>query len=338
MRIELLLPGLLWPLDALGNAARDLPLPGLAALLGRGRIDWTRPCHLDDVLARRAGLDAAAAPWAALRLAGEGCDPGAATWLCADPVTLQLARDFFILAGVDQDPPSQDEAEAMVASLNAELGEVGRFFAAAPTRWYLRVEGEVALVTHPPRRVIGRRIDAFLPAGPQAAYWQRVGNEIQVLLHTHPVSEGREAAGLPRINSVWLWGAGRATPSALDAPIWSDDALLRGLGGAVARPLPADLEPVLRQAAAQASVVLDALEGPCLAGDVALWRARLVELDRLWLAPLVDALYAGRIAEIALVAPGDRATLALSLGARDRWRFWRRPKPLAALAPPAATA
>ena len=40
--------------------------------------------------------------------------------------------------------------------------------------------------------------------------WRALQNEIQMLFHTHPVNELREAAGKPTINGVWFWGGGVA--------------------------------------------------------------------------------------------------------------------------------
>ena len=34
-------------------------------------------------------------------------------------------------------------------------------------------------------------------------------NEVQVLLHQHPLNAARQTRGLPPVNSVWFWGAGR---------------------------------------------------------------------------------------------------------------------------------
>lgn len=336
MLVELYIPGLLWPLDALKNAARDLPLPGLATLLGRGRVRWSGPATLEDLLAARAGVAAAEAPWAAWRLVGDGCDPAGHAWLCADPVHLRFARDFIVLDDLAAAPPTRDEADALVAALGAEFGATGEFIAVTPQRWYLRLDRPPALTTHPLRRVAGRRIDSFLPGGPDAAAWRRLANEAQILLHTHAVSERREAAGLPPVNSLWFWGAGRLPAAAGLPATWSDDPLARGLAGAAGRPLPARAADLLAAAPADAAVVLDRLETPCLAGDLAAWRARLAESDLHWLAPLVAALYAGRVDGLRLRAPGDAASLELALDATDRWRFWRRPRAFADLALPPA--
>ncbi len=331
MQVELVVPGLLWPFDDLGQASRDLPLPALATLIGRGRLGWSPPASTEALLADRAGLDVARAPWAALRLAGEGLDAGDSAWLCADPVHLRFMRNFFILGELTSCPPSADEAQTLVAALNRELDVDGEFIAAAPTRWYLRLNRRPDLLTHPLRAVSGRRIDSFLPSGGDAQTFQRLGNESQILLHTHQISERREECGLPRINSLWLWGAGKAPSPPPACALWSDDVLARGLAAAAGGALPPDAASLLARTGQSATVIVDALEAPCMAGDVASWRQRLLELEQRWLAPLVQACYGGRLSALRLSAPGDEALLEMTLEPAHRWQFWRRARALSEL-------
>ena len=53
--------------------------------------------------------------------------------------------------------------------------------------------------------------------------WHSILNEIQMVLHEHPVNEAREGRGEPPVNSVWLWGAG-PMPGDVDAPFQSVSA------------------------------------------------------------------------------------------------------------------
>ena len=68
-------------------------------------------------------------------------------------------------------------------------------------------------------------------------------NEAQMVLHAHPVNEAREARGEPAVNSVWLWGAGRAPRSKRTRwqSVSADDPVALGLArvaGARHRALP----------------------------------------------------------------------------------------------------
>jgi hypothetical protein len=78
----------------------------------------------------------------------------------------------------------------------------------APLRWYASHADLAAMPTASLDRVVGRSIERWLPAGPNARFVRRLQNEVQMLLYTHPVNIGREAAGLPTVNSFWLSGCG----------------------------------------------------------------------------------------------------------------------------------
>ncbi|HMX17394.1 MAG TPA: hypothetical protein PKD29_11115, partial [Rhodocyclaceae bacterium] len=56
MRLTLLLPGLLWPAQALRDLSFDLPLPALAALLGRGRVAVDGPASPAAWMANSFGM------------------------------------------------------------------------------------------------------------------------------------------------------------------------------------------------------------------------------------------------------------------------------------------
>ena len=78
----------------------------------------------------------------------------------------------------------------------------------AALRWYVAHESLQGLATASLDRVIGRNIDAWLPRQPEAKRLRRLQNEVQMLLHRHPVNEAREAAGALPVNSFWLSGCG----------------------------------------------------------------------------------------------------------------------------------
>jgi hypothetical protein len=85
-----------------------------------------------------------------------------------------------------------------------------------PGLWLARGTPLQDLVCASLDRVVGRRIDAWMPQGAGATLAHRLQNEMQMLLYTHPVNDARSEQGLLPINSFWLHGAG-ALPA--DLPI-----------------------------------------------------------------------------------------------------------------------
>ncbi len=331
--IHLVVPGLLWPQDSLAEVTRGLELPALHALLGRGRRVRRPAVPAERWLCEAFGIKGEELPVGALRLLGEGRDPGGDAWLCADPVHLRFSRNTLVVdaAGPDLDT---DEAAQLAAALNDHLADFGEFLAPHPRRWYLRAKAAPRIATHSPAAVAGRTLEPFLPQGEDARDWRRLINEAQVLLHNHPLNAAREAAGRPTANSLWPWGAGPLPAAALaPAPqVCADHPLALGLAklaGIPAAPLPARYDA----AVSQGLTFLETLAAPALGLDATAWRAGLAELEARWFAPALAALKARRSHGLRLTALGDEAVVDVVLDAGDLWQFWRRPKTLADLLP-----
>lgn len=178
-----------------------------------------------------------------------------------------------------------------------------------------------------------------MPDGSKGPHWRAVLNEIQMLLHEHPVNSAREARGAPTVNGLWLWGAGRiaATPSTAYVRMTSDNPVAKGLALAAGKrhaPLPASAREWLDgfDRTGVEAVVLDALRMPAAYGDMSAWRASLETLEHEWFAPLLAALRAGRIGMITVFAPCVSQTIETETTRQDLRFFWRRRRRLAAYA------
>lgn len=347
MRLTVLVPDLLWPEPGDKETLADLPCPGLEWLLARGEVRREAPVHSESTLAACFGI-AGKPPLAALRLLGEpltGYGPNAREgyWLCADPVHLRFHHERIVLADAGAFDLTDDEAHALAIALNQTFADIGEFHVTAARRWYLRLHAPVDHEAAPLSAVAGRRMDGDLPEGGQPSSLRRWLNEIQMFLHGHPVNEARQAAGQPAINSLWLWGGGSLAESQAPAftSVWSSAPLAVGLARATRIPalgLPDRLATLLAapEAGDHPLVVLDSLQGPVLYEDGDGWRSALQALEAAWFSPLRQAL-GGRVTAIDLVAPTIYGQLTWTIGAGDRWKLWRRPQALAALATHFAT-
>jgi hypothetical protein len=335
MRLTLLLPGLLWPRQALRDTVFDLSAPALSLMLGRGQARWTPAATAHGWLAGACGIEPAdAPPLAALRLLGEGGEPADGHWLCLDPLHLRLEEWSLVVDDPARLALSPDEDAALRRAAAPLFADWGTLHALSPGRWYLDCKEPPAIMTAALDGIVGRPLDPQLPAGPQAAAWRQRLAQAQTLLHAEPVNRGREAAGKPVVNSLWPWGGGRlaARPKVPWTSVWGDDAVVAGLGAAAGievRPLPDRFAP----AASDALVLLDSLSAPAQAMDALAWRQMLMTLEDDWLAPALAALRRGRIEALRLVAFGGEASLDLTLTPWAVRRFWHRPQPLTALAP-----
>ncbi len=345
MRLTLLIPELIWPEPGDAETFAGLACPALATLLARGRrTDATREAAtFDAAIARAFGLDRAV-PYAALRLLGEGIDPGEAHWACADPVHLRLHQERLILADGSRIDVAMAEAETLTGELNRYFGDVGEFRATAPDRWYLRLSAAADFETLPLSAMAGRRVERLLPEDRHTAWLRKLLNEAQMLLHGHAINESRGDSGRMTINSLWLWGPGQL-PRELRAEwtaVFSDHPLACGLArctGIPAEAAPAGLAELETQAGTDGRVLvtLDPLLRAVQYEDSEAWRSGLAKLESDWFAPLAAAVRRGRI-ELDLRASTIYGELGWQAGRGDLWKFWQRPQPLQTLAQSLAAA
>ncbi len=272
------------------QAASELVLPHLAALLSaltetaRDTADESTlsPPH-ERALARAAGLECAdgQVPLAALDALLAGLDPGGAAWGRLTPAHWSAGA-----AQVDLHDPAQlqlDEAESR-ALLDAvrELFESEGFTLhfVAPLCWLATHAAFDGLPCASIDRVIGRNVDIWLSREPRARLVRRLQNEVQMLLHTHPLNEAREARGTLAVNSFWLSGCGPAQITGWPAGLQVDDRL----------------------------------RTPSLAGDVFAWSRAWQALDA---GPLADAVARVRKGEpVALTLCGERTAVRYELQPR----------------------
>lgn len=343
MHCELIVPGLLPPGEEAAAALAGLRLPALEMLLARSRRTTDEAQSLERWLAHAFGGDEdMELPAGALTLAASGGAAGEGAWLRADPAHLRLNRDELVLVPGTAFGVRPDEAEALAETLNRHFHGELTFYPISGERWCVRVEGipVAGLQTKTPAQVAGKDINRHLPSGDGAMRWHGLLNEIQMLLHEHPVNEAREARGEPAVNSVWLWGAG-TLPAEAAAPwqsVTADDPAALGyakVAGLRHRPLPANATELLGRLPEDGRqlVVLDTLRLPFALGDFEGWRLRITELETRWFAPLQEALRSGRIGMLTVLVPDSTDLRAFESTRNDLRHFWRRPKPLAASLP-----
>lgn len=320
-----LVPHLFPPAALLETACHDLRVPGLQSLLARGSRIVSQAEGVEGALCAALGV-ARQQDWpiAPMTLEADGGVAGDAYWLRADPVHLQVMRDRIVLADGQAATLTREEADTLASAVADHFGESLRPLPLHPQRWYLRLPAPPDLVTTPPSRATGRDIDPLLPQGTDAMRFRALLNELQMLLHDHPINQRREAHGLFPVNSLWLWGGGcrPAVPAA--APmLYADNPDARALAaycGAPVHALPARLTAMA--APANSVVLLDRLAEAGQSHDAWNWRAGLRELEEHWFAPLrADLRTIGRQG-VQLYDPLNGRSLRLE--ARDAWKFWRR--------------
>lgn len=318
LNVDLLISGL--------TAGSGENAPALARLLRFARPVARLPEDDTAWLCRFFGVarqrDWPMAPYSAL---GDGLDPAGDYWFCLAPLHLQLQRDSFA-ALHHPGPRAPAHAADLLRALNAHFAEDGmRFHVSISGRWYLSLPQPVDMQTTPLHQVLGRDIAQCMPVGREALPWHRWMNEVQMLLHDHPVNQALEASGNLPVNSLWLWGGGMMSAPAADSAAFhviSDEPLARGLaqaGGGVAMPATGFANAWFDDADVDRMylVLLD-MAHLSTSPDSA------KTLDHAWLAPLLQALRERRVYRLGLHLATGRAVNSYELRPADFWRFWRR--------------
>ncbi|QHI97596.1 phosphoglycerate mutase [Xylophilus rhododendri] len=287
-------------------ARRSLELHNLSALLGRLTCsardeaeEFSLSTPHERSLARLRGLaaDDGQQPWAALAIADAGGQAGDEAMAWITPCHWQIAPDHISLT----DPASLGLTEA---ESRATLALIGPYFTEdgitleyrTPSTWLARGEIFRGMPSASLDRVTGRSLDLWMPDGPAARPLRRLQTEVQMLLYTHPMTDERNARGLPAVNAFWVSGTG-----ALPASV---------------KPAPPDLR------------VPQALREAALHEDWAAWRAAWLAVDAGECAEALKALDAGQ--PVTLTLCGERSAIEFtaqprSLGQRIRGLFGAKP-------------
>ena len=324
-----LIPHLFPPARLLEAAAYKLRVPSLETLLARGSLQTCPTEGTEAALCQALGI-ARQLDWpiAPIALESEGQPAGKTYWLRADPVHLRLMRDRIVLTDSDALNLSQQEAEALTASIGEHFGEALHPIPLHPQRWYARFPRPLQLTTTPLSVATGRDIDPLMPQGEDAQKFRSLLNELQMLLFAHTVNQAREARGELAVNSVWLWGGG-IKPEAVqtDVSLYARDPLACAMGafcGAQVNPMPARLGK--SRFNRDSVILIDGLTRAGQCGDAYGWREALSSMETDWFTPLLGSLSLTGPAGLRLLDPVNGQVLQLKR--TDAWKIWRRSKKL----------
>jgi hypothetical protein len=223
-------------------------------------------------------------PWAARQAAIDGVEVGTRPWGLLTPVHWRIGSDGVHLADPDALALSDAESRALFDAVKPLFESEGyRLAWGATLRWYAAHDSLQGLATASMERAIGRNIDAWLPRQREAKPLRRLQNEVQMLLHTHPLNDARENVGALPVNSFWLSGC-----------------------GARQAEQPNDLR------------FDDRLRAPSLRDDGAAWLVAWQALDAEAIAPLLAAAERGEAVRLTLC--GERSSVEWAPRPRAWWR------------------
>ncbi len=319
-------PGLLGPNVPVEELAKDqwpdcTQLPHLCRILARGHKQALNKTSLEARILHGLGVQFdthADVPLAALRahLLSPQID-NASLW-CLDPVHVQIDQEEAVLLANESLDLSESEARHLIDDLNAHFAEDGLVIHYhKPHQWVL--QGQLALTTQPLSEVMQNSIDRFQPAGHDETRWRKLVNELQMLLHAHPVNQAREQQGMAVVNSAWLWGgAGGEQPAyhyeALVQTVFCNEQWVHDVAvvcDIVHTALPEDMR-AQHFDGNSLLIFLNQLQA-IKQHDVYAWFKDLKQLNDDVLGPMLDKLANGRLDSLTLYSD----TLSLTLHKND---------------------
>jgi hypothetical protein len=306
------------------SANDSLPvMPALQWLGGRGRLVSGEPRAWREWLLEPVGGPDLLACWPAgpaLALANGLTAAGPGAWCVAQPVHLAAGLNHLRLAPLAQAVLTDEDARALGALVSSHFG-AGELTVAAFVQgaWLLRLTRPSDCSTQPPDAAVGRNVHDFMPAGRDGARIRSLMNEIQMLLHEHPVNQRRERARLLPVNGWWLWGFGDASAdvSAGTVDHWSlrsDDRWLRAVWSALGTDA-GDLTTFGSDTPSGDTLI--ALSQPTAERT----EDSLTAVDAGLLSLLASNVRAGTIRSVDLFA----GNTTLRVDSSARLQFWRRP-------------
>ncbi len=340
MNLHLLIPALLWPDLSQRDIYHDLSLPALEIILARSELIQDQPKEIDAWLCHTFGITKQQNwPVAPIMLQIDSPDKiknNKDYWIRADPVHLRIEQNHIMLADSQIFQITQEEANQFAEVLNDNFSKDSLIFLPLrPDRWYVHTADIPMIHTHSLSQMTCRNINNSLPFGQDSIRWHKIFNEIQMLLHEHPLNQARTVRGELAINSIWFWGGGTMPEKVISHynQVWSHDAFPRALAQAShtqQAELPSSAA-TWQQSATSGNhlVVLNTLLEKANYKNAYSWRENLKELEQNWFKPLHQALQKGKIDQLTITAMNENSTLNFTITRGSLWKFWRPIKPLA---------
>jgi len=258
--------------------------------------------------------------------------------LCADPVHLVVGMSDITLTDKITDL-STAEANELIDLLNAHFKQDGLTFnIGSNSQWYLSVPEVETIHTTPIENVFRKNI-AHFPIQSDQRNWQALQNEMQMLLHSAPLNQSREMAGLPTVNSLWLWGGGMPQESAQSTSLVLSDNVISGEMLAIAaqcayqqltnepntHPQDIDKKKVVqfdfsKLPEGKTIIINESLVEPAISDDLDAYQATLDQLEKNLIKPLYDLWKSNKISLQIDSCDGKLITPLLT----PRWKIWKK--------------
>jgi len=251
-------------------------------------------------------------------------------WLRADPMIHQAQTLAVHLLGNRQLPRTLNMT-SFQQKFNQIFAETIQLSYLEPYEGYLFCSNHPQVEFISPLQALGKDQLHCFPKGNDANYWKKIITEIQMWLHSIQAMDRNQESPF---NSLFLWGNPNACLPNIQAQyLVSSSHLLLGAAKRLQishEKLPdcyqlMQLESFKDQNIQCLQIVDLELLWLRRQGLVTAWQNYLQTWQKSWLAPMLEALKAGQVKQLALDLGND---YIYELRAKHLRRFWRKNKPL----------
>jgi hypothetical protein len=343
MNVDILLPNLHLSAPAIAALPKSATAdpPALAALLKMahkaeqttatsGSFPWLLNAFGMPQNASHSGISSlfSSAEVAAYRLKPPAADN---IWLVAEPVYLKPDRDALALFRGAHLEITNEDAAALITTLNQHFAQDGLLFAAATaSRWYVQCPLNRAPSASSPSWVAARgELFTHMPKSmADGLNWRAILNEAQMLLFNHPINEKREVLGRLPINGVWIFGGAKIDAVALPPPyqtVYSTNFEALALAECFklsCEDMPSDWTSV--KFSANNIITINALESIAVEEDFSQWQYVRNALDSSIFNPFLQKIQRGEIGTLRLIDAHSPITKISTITSFSLKRFFKR--------------
>ncbi len=342
MNLHLFVPALFWSDTALPEIYQGLPTPFLEKLLAKSKATKSSTTDINAWLCQAFNVEKQQDwPVAPIMQRMDSVQPHGESetnqgyWLRADPVHLRIEQNHIMLADSFMFQITPEEALQFSSAINQILiHDNVSILPLHPYHWYIHLSNAPELYTKTLNAATCNNINHLMPTGKDSTQWHKITNEIQMLLHGHPLNQNRETRDQLAINSVWFWGGGVMPQSVSTSytTVWSNNHLAQALTrlcDAKHNARPDNAESWLQQAhSGNHLIVLDDLLNSEKYNDAYRWRENLKKLEQHWFVPLYAALKSNQINSIRISSINENLSHNFFITPSSLWKFWSTIKPL----------
>ncbi|MCP3672863.1 MAG: hypothetical protein GY829_00130 [Gammaproteobacteria bacterium] len=250
-------------------------------------------------------------------------------WLRADPVMLSATHNGIVCRGnrvLDINSEERDSLESLINDYFKGSSIVLEF--SNSRQGFIKYQQNAGCEFTPLREVVGQDISHRLPTGENAAFWNGLLTELQMLLHNCDVNQKRMAKGQPTISGLWLWGQTHCPdlpkPNTVAQTLYTDDS---SLSGALDKPtnikqLASNFE-ISSLNSADITIYVSEIQEVYMQNDLEGWQDLYQQWVENWLIPAIESINNNNLSEIILITNDGFSYRYNSLSS---WCFWRNHK------------